>query len=258
MQENLYKKCYDMIRTTFFHFAILMIILLVSTYATLIQHAHQTTSNDAHTLITVGTVPDAIKACKLHQPAIIMLDISSANLSCFADEFSKCYQQTTRPTLIILSQTKPPSEEILALGIGGFARYDDNHLPPLLSLITHAQKPTLAQQSPNQPTIITHTHRGRERIFIDDVLYCQSEQKYTKIHHKHGVTYIDSPLKSLALTYPSDFIRIHRHTLASVRHIRQISNDGTKLTLYGMAEPLIISRRCLPALRLRLANLGKI
>lgn len=254
-----------------------MILLLISTHAPLIRHARQLASDDAHTLITASTVTGAVKACKLHQPVIILLDIDSVDVLSFVQQLSVLYRHSTQPTLIILSQVAQPCDGVLELGVGGFARYDDTQMPPLASLISHAQRPTLAQIPPQQSTIIIRSHRGDERILIDDIWYCQAEQKYTKIHHRHGVTLTDKTLKSLETTYSNDLIRIHRHTLVGIRHIQQISSanghksynnsrhdnnhDGDKpqdkhwLLLYPLDEPFAISRRCLPKLRLRLSDL---
>lgn len=247
-----------------------MILLLVSTHAPLIRHACQQADDDAHTLITAGTVADAIKACKLHQPAMILLDITSVDGTFFVDKLDELYRHRILPTLIILSQTAQPADAILAFGIGGFVRYDDAHLPPLSSLITHAQRPTLAQMPPHQPAIIVRSHRGDERIFIDDIWYCQAEHKYTKIHHRHGITLTDDTLKSLEAAHPDALVRIHRHTLVGIRHIKQIctqpspshddddkdglAQDKYQLLLHPVATPLAISRRCLPTLRVKLAN----
>lgn len=220
-----------------------MKILLISTHDGLIHHVKLTLHDSGHSLTIVNTANDAIAKIQLDLPAVIMLDINSVNTDAVVKTLGQ--HHASRPAIVVFSRHQAPSFELLSLGVHGFGQYDDNHPPPVLNILTQLQRPTLAQQQ-DKPTIITRTHHGTERIMIEHILYCQAEHKYTKIHHQYGTTLINDSLKSLQSTHPDEFIRIHRNTLVSIRHIQAI--NGKSLTIYGMATPLTISRRCLPKL----------
>lgn len=235
-----------------------MQILLLSTHDGLIGQIAQALTDSSYTLMRAGTMTDAIRIFKLNEPAIILLDISSPEFGHFAQKFSEYYLKKPRPAIIILSQGETPSLDVLSLGMSGFGVYGAEHLPPISEMLLHAKQPTLAQYPPERPAIIARTHRGEARIFIDDIFYCQSEQKYTKIHHRHGITLVDDTLKSLESAHPESLIRIHRHTLIGIRHIQNLdSEDGQSLLyLHPFTKPFVISRRCVPKVRAYLANLG--
>lgn len=245
---KLSQKCYDACKL-FASFA--MQILLFSNHRALIDHVRQSLADGdgSHTLIHTDTLADTITSCRLNQPVIIILDVSTAPTTLFANKFIEHYHRKLRPALVLLSQDDSMPMELLSLGVQGVHAYSEYELPCMADIIERCIQPTLVQRQSHE-YIMVRSHRGDERIFIDDIFYCQAEQKYTKIRHRYGVTFTDDTLKSLESLYPTKLIRIHRNTLVGVSHIRAITNDdGHQLYLYGIDEPLDISRRCLPALR---------
>lgn len=240
-----------------------MKILLFSTTGTLIEQITATLCPLPYLLTIASTPSDAIKTVKFGSPQIIMLDLAAAELSQLisqlADHHHSQYRHA-RPAIVLLAprlpaDAKPPlvclPAPLLSLGVHGFGEYDECNLPPILDILAQLQKPTLAEQS-QKPTLIARTHRGDECIVIDDILFCQAEQKYTKIHHKYGTTLVDDTLKSLELAHPDALIRIHRHTLAGIRHIQAISH--AHVSVCGVPTPLVISRRCQAKVRRQLAH----
>lgn len=228
-----------------------MHILLYSNHHTLTVHIQQSLNNSggAYTLICSNTLADAIKVCRLNHPSLIILDISTTAYDLFSQKFIEHYQKQLRPAIVMLSQDNAMPTDIASLGMQGFSTYSDDDFPCMTDILARCTQPTLAQRQ-DHACIIVHNHRGDERVFIDDIFYCQAEQKYTKIHHRHGTTLTDDTLKLLESLHPTKFIRIHRHTLVGTAYIRAITNDdGHRLHLYGINESFDISRRCLPSLR---------
>lgn len=90
------------------------------------------------------------------------------------------------------------------------------------------------------------THRGTELIDLGQVYYCEADQKYVTIHHSRGETVTDHTLKELESSFPDQLLRIHRHTLVGVRHLRSLTRNGDGhwfVNLTGLEQPLPVSRR---------------
>jgi len=90
---------------------------------------------------------------------------------------------------------------------------------------------------------------GRELrlLSIDDVIYFQSDTKYTRVVMAQGEALIRTPLKELlAELDPEKFWQIHRGTLVNVAAIASVSRDGLEkqsVHLRGRPEKLAVSRQ---------------
>ena len=90
---------------------------------------------------------------------------------------------------------------------------------------------------------------GRELrlLSIDDVIYFQSDTKYTRVVMEQGEALIRTPLKELlAELDPEKFWQIHRGTLVNVGAIASVSRDGLEkqsVHLRGRPEKLAVSRQ---------------
>ena len=82
-------------------------------------------------------------------------------------------------------------------------------------------------------------------ISIDDVLFFQSEDKYTRVATAADSAHIRMPLKALmAQLDPEIFWRVHRNAIVRVSAIRQVrpDEDGRlQVWLEGVPEPLRVS-----------------
>lgn len=81
---------------------------------------------------------------------------------------------------------------------------------------------------------------------IEDVLYFQSEDKYTKVVTADGEALIRKPIKELYDELdPEAFWQIHRSTLVALRAIAKVERDWRDqpvITLKGRPEQLVVSR----------------
>lgn len=102
------------------------------------------------------------------------------------------------------------------------------------------------QQKLESEQLAVRTHRGTMLIPLADILCCEADHKYVTIRHSGGDTVSDFTLKELETAYPQHFLRIHRNTLAGIRHIAGLERtpDGHyRLRLRNSQELLSVSRR---------------
>ena len=82
-------------------------------------------------------------------------------------------------------------------------------------------------------------------ISIDDVLFFQSEDKYTRVATATESAHIRTPLKELTTQLdPEVFWRVHRNAIVRVDAIRQVKPDEDgrlQVWLKGVAEPIRVS-----------------
>ncbi|AXE31022.1 DNA-binding response regulator [Chromobacterium phragmitis] len=82
-------------------------------------------------------------------------------------------------------------------------------------------------------------------IAIEEVLFFQSDEKYTRVQTAAGEALIRTPIKELlAQLDPDEFWQVHRSTLVRVAAIEEVRRDerGLLLRLRGHARPLEVSR----------------
>jgi len=136
---------------------------------------------------------------------------------------------------------KPVRRERLAVALEQAAR------------VNRAQLATLGRLgAPQRTHISARTHRGIELIALDDISCFQADQKYVVVRHNGGEVLVEDSLRELEEEFGDRFVRVHRATLVSVRHIERLERgpggQGV-LWLRQLAAPLEVSRRHLPDLR---------
>ena len=89
--------------------------------------------------------------------------------------------------------------------------------------------------------------RDLRLLNVDDVVYFQSDTKYTRVVLAQSEALIRTPLKDLLSGLdPEKFWQIHRGTLVNVESIAAVSRDGPEkqsVHLKGRAEKLPVSRQ---------------
>ena len=99
--------------------------------------------------------------------------------------------------------------------------------------------------------------RGRaERVPLSEVLYLKSELKYLTVRTALRSHILDGSLAEFEERYPQRFLRVHRNALVARAAIRALEKyeggedaEGWALRLHGIAEPVLVSRRQLAAVR---------
>ena len=106
--------------------------------------------------------------------------------------------------------------------------------------------------------------RGRtERVPLAEVLYLKSEYKYLTVRTASRSHILDGSLNEFEERYPNHFLRVHRNALVARDAMRALERyddgedaDGWALRLQGVAEPILVSRRQLAAVRDVLKDAG--
>ncbi|MEJ7687443.1 MAG: LytTR family DNA-binding domain-containing protein [Variovorax sp.] len=99
--------------------------------------------------------------------------------------------------------------------------------------------------------------RGRtERVPIAEVLYLKSEFKYLTVRTAARSHIYDGSLAEFEDRFAARFVRVHRNALVARAAIRALEKyddgedaEGWALRLDGIPEPVVVSRRQLPAVR---------
>jgi DNA-binding LytR/AlgR family response regulator len=84
------------------------------------------------------------------------------------------------------------------------------------------------------------------QIAVDEVMFFQSDDKYTTVNTVNGEHLISKPLSELIQSLDGEhFWQIHRGTVINVRNVISTKRDGEgrmTVTLKGCAKPLSVSR----------------
>jgi two-component system, LytTR family, response regulator AlgR len=110
-----------------------------------------------------------------------------------------------------------------------------------------AAQQTSAASSENQRTHITaKTRRGVELISLEDVRYFLADHKYVTVFHCTGEHLLDETLKELEEEFAGRFVRIHRNSLVSIKHIEALERNAQGQYQVRLADTElrpVISRR---------------
>ncbi len=83
-------------------------------------------------------------------------------------------------------------------------------------------------------------------IPVEEVLFFQSDEKYTRVVTAEGESLIRKPIRELlAELDPAKFWQVHRATIVNVDHIASVRRglkDQAEISLRGNAETLVVSR----------------
>lgn len=85
-----------------------------------------------------------------------------------------------------------------------------------------AQKNPAPKKENQRTHISAKTRRGMELIPLDDVRYFLADHKYVTVYHRTGEHLLDETLKELEEEFAGRFVRIHRNSLVSIKHIEAL------------------------------------
>ena len=123
---------------------------------------------------------------------------------------------------------------------GGFANSTPDMQALLRQLAAQVQRPA--------PQAVLQAAVGREvrMIRCDEVVYFESDSRYTRVVHAGGDALIRTPLKELLAVLDTQlFWQVHRSVLVNHRHIAaavRVDDGHMHLTLRGRPETLPVSR----------------
>lgn len=211
---------------------------------------------------------DAIAAIEAHQPDIIFLDIRMPGMTglevaaLVADRvhivFVTAYDQHAIEAFdrgAVDYLLKPVDDERLELTIarlkqrltGGKATSSANVQPELAELIAQLAQKLHPNLGKPQLRWIKATIGGNLRLIpVEEVVYFQADDKYTRVFTAQSEALIRSPIKDLTEELDSDrFWKIHRATIVNASEIVGVARDvrdRLMVSLKGRSEKLEVSR----------------
>ena len=142
---------------------------------------------------------------------------------------------------------KPFNEERLALTVSRLKARLSAPPPSIDALVQQLAERLGGGQSPGHLRCIKASVGPQVRLIpVDEVLYFQSDEKYTRVVTCDGESLIRKPIRELLEELdPARFWQIHRATIVNVDHIagvRRGLRDQAELTLRDRTETLVVSR----------------
>lgn len=211
-----------------------------------------------HSVLVANTHHQATNCLRLSLPSYVIVDAVSNDALQFCTRISEQHLKKPCPALLVIGADGRWLDATFEHRIHLLPPIDDDAwLMKFTRLIKRLSLPTLATQihdltASDDDYLMIKLHRTQEKIRLSDIYFCQSEHKYTKVHHRYGMTLIDDSLSSLLERFEGKLLRIHRHTLVNIQFIRklQLTDKKHMLTLYHCPQSLEVSRRCVAAVRL--------
>ena len=211
----------------------------------------------------VGEAADGDEAVSLaaqHKPDVAFLDIrmpgrtgldAALEISDYARiVFVTAYEQHALEAFdagAVDYLLKPIDEERLAQTVDRIKRNLKQPPADLEGLLADLRRTIKPAEARYMRWIKASVGRELRLLSIDDVLYFQSDTKYTRVVLAQTEALIRTPLKELiAELDPEKFWQIHRGTLVNVAAIASVSRDGPEkqsVHLRGRSEKLPVSRQ---------------
>lgn len=108
---------------------------------------------------------------------------------------------------------------------------------------------------------IESLYRGESvRVDIANISHFKAEDKYVVAYHDGGELLLCTPTLELEQAYSERFIRVHRNALVARNRLVSFTNEQERtgerptVRLDGVAEPLIVSRINVAAVRAAVAH----
>ena len=87
------------------------------------------------------------------------------------------------------------------------------------------------------------------RIPRSEIRYVEAEGDYARLHTADASYLVRVPLATLEKEWGEELVRVHRSTLVSIRHLRELVKEQTQTVVVVGEARLPVSRRLLPGVR---------
>ncbi len=234
-----------------------MDILIVDDEALARQRLHRMVEKiDGFSVVAeADNAEDALVAITQHDPDIVLLDIRMPGrdgLSLAQD----IAELEDAPAVIFCTAFDQYALDAFGTNAVGYL-LKPVKAEQLLQVLEKAQKLNKIQRgaaqqqvAPKTETQRTHisakTRRGVELIPLDDVRYFLADHKYVTVFHRAGEHLLDETLKELEEEFGARFVRVHRNSLVSVKHIEALERNAQGQYQVRLADTElrpVISRR---------------
>jgi len=141
---------------------------------------------------------------------------------------------------------KPFDEERLALTVGRLKERLGVRPPHFEALVESLAERLGTRGSPHLRWIKASVGSNVRLIPVEEVLFFQSDEKYTRVVTVDGEALIRKPIRELLSELdPARFWQIHRATIVNVDRIASVRRglkDQAEISLRDHAETLVVSR----------------
>lgn len=195
---------------------------------------------------------EAIDAISAHDPEIVLLDIEMPGETGL-EVAKKIAELEAPPAIIFTTAYDQYALEAFDTSAGSYLLkpVQQAQLEAALNKAKNITKLQLEflkeeQTSSQRQHITSKGHRGIELIALEDIRYFMADQKYVMVISVNGKILIDETLKELEEEFSRQFIRVHRNSLVSIKHILGLERDRQghySLRIANTEDTPIVSRR---------------
>ncbi len=206
-------------------------------------------STTAECVAAVNTAEQALEACRDLGPDLVLMDVEMPGID-GVEAARRLQAEKYAPAIIFVT-----AFERYAVDAFDLEAVDYLVKPVRSERLQQALKRAASAKRRRSNRTETLSARLGERLLaipIADVRLLQAEDKYTCVHYLGGEALIEDSLLSLEERFDDRFLRVHRATLVSRRHLRALfrDNDGReRAEIDDCSIQPEISRRNLAAVR---------
>lgn len=185
---------------------------------------------------------------KMH-PDVVLIDIHMPGMDGL-NAARRLSEYTPPPAIIFTTAHSEHALSAFGAGACGYLLKPISR-PQLQAALTRARQPSRAQlgkaplQTGDERYIEVRERERRLRVPLSAVIFCQSEEKYTRLVWEGGEHLIETSLRQLEQEFGNSFLRVHRKVLVAPPYIQGLEKHvtGLRLILRGSAHRLPVSRR---------------
>ena len=210
-------------------------------------------ADDVELVAEAADGAQALEACALHQPDLVLLDIAMPGMD--GMEAARRLRAFDSPPAVVFC-TAYDGHAVSAFEVDAVDFLVKPVRPERLAAALARARTFLAGRraaaEEGRRNLCSRVGGSLRLIPLDDVHFLQAEEKYVVVGHAGGEHLVEDSLKSLEEEFGSRFVRIHRNCLVARTRITGLhrSPEGHHLvSVRGVEAPLEVSRRCAPAVR---------
>lgn len=195
----------------------------------------------------------------MHGADVLLLDVQMPGLA-GTELAARLKQQANPPAVVFVTAHAEHALKAFELDAVDYLTKPVRRERLQAALARVAQRRAKAVPAPataaDEPMLVV-SDRGRiVRVPVHEVLYLKAELKYVTLRTAVHTYVLDDALTDLEQRLGSEFLRVHRNALVARQAIRALEKyddgedtEGWALRLDGIPEPVVVSRRQLPAVR---------
>jgi two-component system response regulator AlgR len=191
----------------------------------------------------------AIAACELLHPDLVLMDVRMPGMDGL-QAAQRLSQMPSPPAVVFCTAYDDYALQAFDADALGYLLkpVSQEKLLAALNKIQRIRQAFAAESAtPAENYLTARTHRGLQRIALDDCRYFLADSKYVTAFYVGGELVIDETLKQLEDRFPQELLRVHRNALVSRRHVQALEKTGDhySVKLADCDSRPLISRRML-------------